>query len=308
MFKGIVFALSACMVWGLIFIIPQIFMENFSALEIALGRFWCYGTISLLLLLKARLSGFCRYPLAIWLHAIFLSFLTGYYLWVVLAMRYTSPAICALILGISPITIAFYGNWMERSGHFRQLLLPSVLILIGLIMINAPQITLSNSLGEYAIGLVCSLYSLLSWSFYVVLNARFLKRNSQIDSNDWATLLGVATLLWAIIGSVVCLLLFWNEFDVHKYFSANNDTLNFYVGCGLLGLLCSWLGAFLWNKASLSLPVSLAGQLMIFETIFGLLFVYLLQIQIPPVWECAGILLLLGAVWYGIRTLSLHPA
>lgn len=79
MFKGIAFALSACFIWGLIFIIPQ-FMSSFSSIEIALGRYWFYGGISLLLLLKARLQGFCNYPLSVWIKALCLSFLSGYYL------------------------------------------------------------------------------------------------------------------------------------------------------------------------------------------------------------------------------------
>ena len=57
--------------------------------------------------------------------------------------------------------------------------------------------------------------------------------------------------------------------------------MSFLIGCATLGLLCSWVGASLWNKASVFLPVSLAGQLMIFETIFGVLFVYMLNQQMP---------------------------
>jgi len=303
MFKGIAFALSACFIWGLIFIVPN-FMSSFNSLEIALGRYWFYGSISLLLLLKARLQGLCRYPLAVWINALYLSFLSGYYLWVVLAIRYTSPEVCALVLGTSPITIALYGNWKQKEGNFRLLILPSFLILTGLIMINAPHIIMTNTPFEYAIGLICSFLSLISWTVYVVLNSRFLKNNPQIDSNDWATILGVVTFIWVIVCSIACSVFFWDKLDTQKYFTWNQETMSFLIGCGILGVLCSWVGASLWNKASVYLPVSLAGQLMIFETIFGILFVYILNLKIPPMMECAGIVLLLGAVIYGIRTLS----
>lgn len=307
MLKGITYALSACFIWGLIFIIPQ-FMNHFSSIEIALGRYYFFGAISLLFLLRARLKGFCSYPLSVWIKALVLSLFSGYYLWVILAIRYTSPAICALILGTSPITIAFYGSWIQKEGNFKNLILPSLLILIGLIMINAPHITMTNSFWEYAIGLFCSLVSLISWSVYVVLNSRFLKNNSQIISQDWATMQGVTTLFWAIVCGLACSVFLWDEIDVQKYFSWNHDTMSFYFGCATLGLLCSWAGAYLWNQASISLPVSLAGQLMIFETIFGILFVYMLDQQLPSLMEGAGILLLLGAVTYGIRALTPQPS
>ncbi len=171
-------------------------------------------------------------------------------------------------------------------------------------MINAPRIIMTNSPLEYSIGVICSFLSLTSWSVYVVLNSRFLKNNPLISSNDWATIQGVSTLFWAIICGLACSVFFWDKLDMQKYFTWNQDTMNFLIGCGILGLFCSWVGAALWNKASIYLSVSLAGQLMIFETIFGILFVYILNQRIPPLMECGGIVLLLGAVIHGIRTLS----
>lgn len=302
MFKGITFALSACLIWGLIFIIPQ-FMSSYNSMEIALGRYWFYGGVSLILLLKARLQGFCKYPLSVWIKALTLSFLSGYYLWVVLAIRYSSPEICALVLGTSPITIAFYGNWKQKEGNFKLLILPSCLILIGLIMINVPHIIITTSPLEYTLGLIFSLLSLASWTVYVVLNSRFLKENPLVNSNDWATMQGVTTLFWVIVGGVACSVFFWDKIDMQKYFLWNQETQSFFIGCAILGIFCSWVGAALWNQASVYLPVSLAGQLMIFETIFGIVFVYLLDQKLPSLMESSGIVLLLGAVIYGIQAL-----
>lgn len=307
MFKGIVFALSACFIWGLIFVIPQ-FMSSFNPVEIALGRYWFYGMISSLIFLGARWKGFCSYPFSIWVKALLLSFLSGYYLWVILAIRYTSPEVCALILGTSPIVIAFYGNWSQKEGNFKLLLLPSVLILIGLVMINAPHLVLTGSPVEYTFGLLCSVISLISWSIYVVWNSRFLKSNLSVHSDDWATMQGVATFFWCLVCSVVCCVFYWDDLEMGKYVGWNESSQVFMMGCATLGLFCSWVGAFLWNKASIFLPVSLAGQLMIFETIFGILFVYLLQQRLPPMLEVGGILLILTAVIFGIRMYSVQPS
>src|ERR1700722_11114464 len=125
MFKGIAFAISACFVWGLIFFVPQ-FIHGFSTIEIVLGRYFFYGLVSAILLCKAKLKGTFRYPLRIWMLAFgYTSTVTIiYYFCIVLALRYTNPAICALVLGVSPIAIAFYGNWKQRECSFKRLIIP----------------------------------------------------------------------------------------------------------------------------------------------------------------------------------------
>lgn len=303
MYKGIAFALIACFIWGLIFVIPQ-FLSNYNSIEIVIGRYCFFGGISLFMLFKERLRGFCQYPLFVWLNAFFLSLLAGYYLWVVLAIRYASPEVCALILGTSPITIALYGNLKQKEVSFKLLILPSLFIFFGLVLINVPHIALSDSIFEFGLGLIFSILSLASWSFYVVLNSQFLKTHSFVRSQDWATMQGVTTLIWVICFGLACSIYFWEDLDIQKYFSWNQESMSFIAGCAVLGLLCSWVGATLWNKASVHLPVSLAGQLMIFETIFGILFVYLLNQQIPTLMEAIGVVLLLGAVIYGIRVVT----
>lgn len=304
MWKGILFAIIACVIWGLLFIVPQ-FMANFSILEVAIGRYLAYGIISIIILLKSFLNGDCRYPTFVWIKALYFALISsiGYYTWVVLALRYSSPAICALILGISPITIAFYGNWKQKAVRFRRLILPSGLILIGLIMINLPYLSGNNLLSSYLLGILSSFLALLVWSWYAVANARFLRSHPEVISSDWSTLIGVSTLFWVgVLGSI--LLLFTNHLNFAKYSTWNADLSSFLLGSAILGVLCSWMGAFLWNKASLCLPISLAGQLMVFETIFGLCYVYALERHLPAQMEFLGIILLLIAVIYGVRLFS----
>jgi len=302
MIRGVAFALGACFIWGLIFIVPQ-FMSGFTSIEVALGRYFMYGMISGLIFCRSIFQGKCRHSRAIWTKALYFSLVStiGYYTFVVLALRYSTPAICALVLGISPITIAFYGNWRQKETTFRSLIVPSVLILIGLVIINIPNIKESSSISSYILGLVCSVLALIAWSWYVVANSRFLKDHPEVRSSNWSTLIGVATLFWVAIFALFLGVFFENQLQMEKYFTLSPDLTRFLIGSAVLGLLCSWVGAFLWNRASLYLPVSLAGQLTIFETIFGVLFVYLLERHMPPVMESVGIAVLLIAIVYGIR-------
>ncbi len=301
MIKGIIFALAACFIWGLIFVVPG-FMTGYSALEVALGRFTVYGMVSALIFLRGKSVGRCRFPLSIWFKALYFSLFAtlGYYTFLVLALRYATPAICALVLGISPITIAFYGNWREKEIPFKTLILPSILIMIGLVIINLPHFGAGAS-SSFILGLGCTLVSLTSWSWYVVANSRFLNRHPEVEPSDWSTLIGVGALIWAVIFALILRLCFEGQLQIEKYLTPSAELKNFLIGSAILGLICSWVGAFLWNRASLYLPVSLAGQLTIFETIFGVLFVYMLDGRFPPLMEVIGIVVLMAAVIYGIR-------
>jgi drug/metabolite transporter (DMT)-like permease len=220
---------------------------------------------------------------------------------VVLSLRFASPAICTLILGISPITIAFYGNWKQKECSYRSLLLPSLMILLGLILVNTPAIGMRESVFEYALGLICCAVSLAAWSWYAVANSLFLKTNPQVASGDWATLIGVSTLVWVAVFGVATMLFFGEQWDGGKYFVWDAPFIRFLIGGAILGLLCSWVGGFLWNRASTYLPVALVGQMTIFETIFGLIFVYMLEQRFPPQLEALGVLILFSAVLLGIR-------
>lgn len=89
--------------------------------------------------------------------------------------------------------------------------------------------------------------------------------------------------------------------ELMKFYQFEPPLYYFLVGCAILGVLCSWLGSMLWNMGSQKLPISLAGQLTIFETIFGLLFVYLLELSLPTPLEFIGITVILAGV-----LLSMH--
>jgi drug/metabolite transporter (DMT)-like permease len=68
-----------------------------------------------------------------------------------------------------------------------------------------------------------------------------------------------------------------------------------------LGLFASWLGTLLWNLASRALPATLSGQLIVFETLFGLAFAYALRGEWPDAASLAGIALLIVGVILGVR-------
>jgi len=308
MFKGIIFALAACFIWGMNYVIPQ-FLNGYSSIEIALWSYLFYGLFSLVIMMRERAKGFCRYPRAIWIKALYFSLVSTlvYYISLVLALRYSNPAITALIMGVSPIMIACYGGWKEKVMNLKAFIVPSILILIGIVIINVPHLHDNESPSDHVLGLFFCCVALVTWSWYVVANSDFLKHNPKVSSSDWSTLIGVSTLFWVAFLTIIMSLFFADKMPLKKYVTFSTELVRFYGATLFLGLVCSWLAAFLWNRATYFLPVSLAGQLTIFETIFGMVFVYTLQFRLPPQTECIGIAFLLGAVAYGIR-LTTQPA
>jgi drug/metabolite transporter (DMT)-like permease len=131
--------------------------------------------------------------------------------------------------------------------------------------------------------------------WYVVANSRFLKQHPAITYSDWATIMGTVTLAWVLVFAAVALILAPAEHQ-EKYWVLDERLLSFLIGGSILGFICSWLGTYLWNLGSQRLPISLAGPLTIFETIFGLLFVYLAEQNLPTLAEIIGIITILSGV------------
>ncbi|MDH5540938.1 MAG: EamA/RhaT family transporter, partial [Rhizobacter sp.] len=68
-----------------------------------------------------------------------------------------------------------------------------------------------------------------------------------------------------------------------------------------IGLFASWLGTLCWNEASQRLPPSLAGQLIVFETLAALAYALMLRGGMPAAQTLAGIVLLVGGVLWALR-------
>jgi drug/metabolite transporter (DMT)-like permease len=183
-------------------------------------------------------------------------------------------------------------------------MVPSILIFVGLVAINLPHLHTSEAPSEYLLGVLYSFMALILWTWYAVANSEFLKTNPQVSSSDWSTLVGICSLFWVIVCGAAILIFDGDQINVDKYMTFDTHLKHYLMGCCILGFLCSWVGAYLWNKASSILPVSMAGQLMVFETIFGVSFVYILQQDLPPRMEWVGMAILIGAVIYGIRNIG----
>ncbi len=74
----------------------------------------------------------------------------------------------------------------------------------------------------------------------------------------------------------------------------------------ILGVLSSWLATWLWSVASRRLPVSLAGQLIVSETIFAIAFGAIYNGHWPPASELIGMALMVAGVLASLRVFAMR--
>lgn len=292
MVTGLAAGLGAGAFWGSAFIAPVIVPE-FGSVDVTVGRFLACGLLSLLLLLWGALRGEARWPTAPQARAALgLSVLgyTGYYLLLVLAIAEAGPALPVLVIGTIPLWLMLLG----KPEHLRwRMLMPGLLLTatgVGVMFaLGARDVDTVQGASLWR-GLAWALCAAASWTAFGLLNARWLARHPQIGSTAWSNWLGVAAglgacLLWAGWGTP------WAELVVRPGFAV-------FVGvCVFTGIGSGWVAAVLWNMASRRLSPSLAGQLIVSETVFGLVYAFAWDGSWPlPLQWLACLLFVLGIV------------
>lgn len=304
--SGVLCALGAGLLWGLVFVAPVI-LGDYPPVMLAFGRYLAFGVIALPLALRSH-RRLARLERCDWLAALELSFVGNilYYLCLAAAIQLAGAPLPTMIIGTLPVVIAVVSNLHESMLPWRRLVPSLGVIGLGIVLVNQHEVSHLNGVipEGYGVGIVLALVANACWTWYPVRNARWLKRRPQISSDIWATAQGLATLPLALIGMVLAGLWF-----------ARSGSFDFplgprpwlYIGLMLtIGLLASWLGTLLWNRASQLLPTALAGQLIVFETLSAFLYAFLWRGQAPGVLALAGMVLLVLGVMLGVRVFRLR--
>ncbi|MCV2402484.1 DMT family transporter [Marinomonas sp. C2222] len=286
-------------IWGTAFLIPHI-LEDTNPTVIALGRYFSYGILSLLIMFFARKhwQGLTNKQ---WLFAFLFGFVGnfGYYLLLASSIHFGGIVTTSLIIGILPVSLLITGNFLERNIPFRRLLLPILLILSGMLALSVQHKTGTHLAENYLVGSLLAFGALVMWTYFGVGNARFLKHNSEITSNTWALAIGIGCLLQCLI-SLPFIMIFTDWFSV--LFSKPSSSLWSLLGISLfLGVIVSWWAAVLWNRASRNLPIGLCGQLLVFETLSSLTYGFIADWRLPETMEFISIFLVVSGVFIVLR-------
>lgn len=309
MLSGILAALGAGLVWGLVFVTPLL-LPDYPGAILSFGRYTAFGLIALIPAWfdRRRIASLCR---ADWIMALKLSLVGNilYYATLSTAIQLADAPLPTMLIGTLPVVIAICSNWSPHhptdSIAWSKLALPLVIIFVGLLLVNAAELRHldgKRSMADYWRGGLIALLAVAAWTWYPIVNGRYMKANTQIRSGTWATAQGLATLPLALLGFVIFGVV--NALGAtapHYDFPLGGQPLKFVLGMMILGFTASWLGTMLWNYASQKLPTSLVGTLIVFETLAALLYTFILRGSVPAPQILAGVCMLCIGVALSVR-------
>lgn len=296
--QGIFYGSLAGAAWGLVFLSPAL-LPDFSPLLLSCGRFLMYGVIALLIGLPMARSLLCKLSLEDLMALTRLS-LTGnivYFILLAAAVQRIGIAPTSLVIGVLPLTITLLGRKEADAPALSHLFWPLLTVMAGIVCINLEALlgdsAHSQSLSERVLGMVYAVLALACWSWFATDNARCLKRQTHFNSNEWSLLTGVITGLLAggiwLAAELLGLTAVQIELPAERWQS-------FWLVNLVLAVVASWLGYTFWNASTRRLPLTLSGQMVVFETLFALVYGFVYLQRLPTLLEGVAILLLLGGV------------
>jgi drug/metabolite transporter (DMT)-like permease len=300
MLTGILCAIAACACWALVFVVPE-FLVGFHAVEISLVRFLFYGFISFSCIITTKRRLFSKKHLPDWKTASFLALISTIlsYTGTVYNVQFSGSTIATLVFGMAPITIALAGNWHKKEYPLQRLLLPLALMILGIFLAKFKGFnTQSESVAPYLLGIFLGLIGLSCWTWFVVANSSYIKEHENLSVSDWALMLGTSTFfLCIVIGAFLPIFA-----GVRERFSTFTIELKDFLIAGLLlGSIGTWLALFLWNYAAKKIPISIAGQLAILETVFALIYIFIIERRLPSLPEFGGIFFMISGILLGFK-------
>ncbi|KFC07230.1 putative membrane protein [Trabulsiella guamensis ATCC 49490] len=313
MISGVLYALLAGLMWGLIFVGPLIVPEYPAMLQ-SMGRYLALGLIALPLawLGRGRLKQLTRQD---WLTALGLTMMGNliYYLCLASAIQRAGAPVSTMIIGTLPVVIPVFANllYSQRDGKLPWLrMIPAlVCIAFGLLCVNIAELRyelVGFNGWRYGSGIGLALISVVCWAWYALRNARWLRENPDKHPMMWATAQALVTLPVSLAGYLAAC--GWLSMqDVAFPLPFGPRPVVFVSLMLAIAIFCSWVGALCWNIASQRLPTVIVGPLIVFETLAGLLYTFLLRQSAPPLLTLSGILLLVTGVVMAVRTKPTRP-
>lgn len=285
---GIGCGVIAGALWGVVFLAPQL-AHQFAPLQLSAGRYLAYGIIAAVLIAPswrrlARTLTWTEWKALAWLS------LWGNILYFVLlasAIQTGGIATTSLIVGLLPVAVTIVGSRERNAVPFMQLVPSLILSAAGIVCIGWGAFAASRP-GSLS-GVLCAFGALVSWTIYAVQNSRWLARLDHVSSHEWSLLTGVMTGAQALLLAVPAFLF---APGVH----ARAEWLHFAAVVSAVALCGSILGNAFWNRASRLLPLTMTGQMILFETLFALLYGFVWEQRLPTVAEVAAMILLVASV------------
>ena len=196
-------------------------------------------------------------------------------------LQYTSASSAVTMVGLEPLVVVFIGHFFFNDKALWYHWLCGALAFIGVfILIWGGQDAAKG--GEISL-LGCAMVLAGGIVFSVILRPT-QKLMRQIPASTYTT-------LSLILAAPLCLpftALFTESWHIAWSWQG-------ILGMAYLGIACSWLAYWLWNKGMSSVPANLTGLLTALEPIFGVLMAVVLLREPISALSWAGIAIVIGA-------------
>lgn len=289
---GIACGIGAGALWGLVFLAPELARE-FGPLQLSIGRYLCYGLIAAALIAPRWRALVARLPRRQWLNLAWLAFVgnTLYYVLLSGAVQSGGIAMTSLVIGFLPVAVTIIGSGEHGAVALRKLLPSLILCAVGAVCIGwqalaAPSV---EPAGRRMVGLLCAIGALASWTAFAVGNTRCLTRLQHVSAHDWNLLTGVVTGAQSLILIPLAL-----AFEAIRH--GSGEWARFAAVSVGVAVLASIVGNALWNRMSRLLPLTLVGQMILFETLFALAYGLLWERRLPTPLEVAALAAVVASV------------
>lgn len=290
---GVLCGVGAGALWGLVFLAPEL-VGGFSPLQLTIGRYLAYGLIAAALLAPRWRQVAQSLGRRDWLTLALLG-LTGntlYYVLLSTAVQTGGIAMTSLVIGFLPVIVTLVGSRDQGATPLPRLVLPLSLCIGGALCIGWQALAAPAQATDAArfTGLVCAVGALISWTWFAVRNARVLTRLKTITAQDWNLLTGVMTGAQGLALVPLSLLIDQSPHTATAWLQFTGVSVG-------VAVLASIVGNGLWNRMSRLLPLTLVGQMILFETLFALLYGFLWEQRLPTGLEATAFgLLVLGVI------------
>lgn len=295
--SGIACGIGAGALWGLVFLAPEL-VRSFRPLDLTIGRYLSYGVISACLIAPRLRRLLPKIGWREWLGLAWLSLAgnTLYFILMSTAVQTGGIAMTSLVIGFLPVAVTIIGS-REQGAVPLVKLAPSLLLCTGgavcigwqAVVAPASGPAAAHSTTPHVVGLLCAIGALVSWTSYAVGNSRWLARLGDVSVHDWNLLTGLVTGAQSLVLIPVAIL----SATTHHSPAAWTQFAGVSIG---VAVVASFGGNALWNQVSRLLPLTLAGQMILFETLFALLYGFLWEQRLPSPLEAAAFALVVLSV------------
>jgi drug/metabolite transporter (DMT)-like permease len=300
MFVGVVAGLLAGAMWGLSFIGPLAVIP-YTGFDLTVVRFAVYAAASLALLAPSGFRALRSIHRRTALELLLLGFTgySGYYACAALAVPLAGAPLVVLIIGALPVVLALAGH-AQGNPPLRRLAWPLAMVAAGLLIINGAAFRAADGgRAALALGVALAALGLALWTIYGLRNAKALAAHPGLGNADWAALTG----LGAFASLLPMLPVAWamGLSGLPHALADTAATWRLLVWGLATGIGASLVATWLWAMASRRLPVSLAAQLIVSETVFGVVYGLAWEGRAPTLPELVGSVLLIAGVIAAIR-------